>query len=318
MGTYKVPQNVEAEDKILGPLSLKQFIYALIGLAWGFITFALFREVIILWVLIGVPPAIFLLALGLYQKEDQSLETFIIAIFQFGMRPKKRLWHKEPIAEVFHLEPPPPKPEMAHRDPREVRGQLQRLAELVDTRGWSAKQPELQEAGNEAPAIDLMDRIGGSSLAPQAVPSFGSAGGVAMPITQVSVIQNPTTPPIAEPAVAEPAISDADDMLAETGQNSQALNALIENSVKSIRAEAVERMKQPSLAPAVAPVQPPTSTQSSTSGLTAPLSGDILKLATEGGDLTVAQLAAQAHRKQDLAEGQTVQIRNGNTTNTTS
>lgn len=314
MGTYKVPQNVEAEDKILGPLSLKQFIYALIGLAWGFITFALFREVIILWVLIGVPPAIFLLALGLYQKEDQSLETFIIAMFQFAMRPKKRLWHKEPIAEVFHLEPPPPKPEMAHRDPREVRGQLQRLAELVDTRGWSAKQPELQEVGNEAPVIDLMDRIGGGTLAPQAVPSFGGVSAT----TAAPITPTPITPTIAEPAAAEPAISDADDMLAETGQNSQNLNALIENSVKSIRAEAVERMKQPSSAPATAPAQAPTTAQSSTSGLTAPLSGDILKLATEGGDLTVAQLAAQAHRKQDLAEGQTVHIRNGNTTTTTS
>ena len=48
MGTYKVPQNVEAEDKILGPLSLKQFIYALIGLGWGFLTFAILKSVLLL------------------------------------------------------------------------------------------------------------------------------------------------------------------------------------------------------------------------------------------------------------------------------
>ena len=35
MGQYKVPQNVEAEDKILGPLTFKQFIYALMGFGWA-------------------------------------------------------------------------------------------------------------------------------------------------------------------------------------------------------------------------------------------------------------------------------------------
>lgn len=315
MGTYKVPQNVESEDKILGPLSLKQFIYALIGLAWGFLTFALFQKFIILWILIGIPPALFLLALGLYQKEDQPLETFVIAIFQFALRPKVRLWQKEPIAEVFHLEPPPPKPGIAQRDPREVQGQLQQLAQLVDTRGWSAKQPELQEEGDEAPVIDLMDRIGAGVLAPQPMPAM--AGAV---VTAPQVV---TTPGAAIPnqtvAVPAPVITEADDMLAETGQKSQNLNTLIENSVKSMRAEAMERMKQPG-SKAAAPASPQTTsaTQSSTSGLTAPLSGDILKLATEGEGLTVAQIAAQAHRKQDLAEGQTVQVRNGNTTTTTS
>ncbi|TAK89092.1 PrgI family protein [Patescibacteria group bacterium] len=314
MGTYKVPQNVEAEDKILGPLSLKQFIYALIGLAWGFLTFALFRQVIVLWVLIGIPPALFLLALGLYQKEDQPLETFVIAIFQFLVRPKTRLWHKEPIAEVFRLEPPPPKAEIAHRDPREVRGQLQRLAELVDTRGWSAKQPELQEAGDEAPVIDLMDRIGAGALVPQQTPSLGGAA-VLTPAPAGMVAAPATTDAPAAPNPGDPGITEEDDILAEGGQVSQNLNTLIQNSVKSMRAEAVERMKKPTAPVAAKKVSPTTP---STSGLTAPLSGDILKLATEGGDLTVAQIAAQAHRKQDLVEGQTVQVRNGNTTTTTS
>ena len=37
MGQYKVPQNVETEDKILGPLSVKQFIYVIIALMWAFL-----------------------------------------------------------------------------------------------------------------------------------------------------------------------------------------------------------------------------------------------------------------------------------------
>ncbi len=38
MAVYKVPQDVEAEDKLLGPFSMRQFIYLIIaamGIAIG-------------------------------------------------------------------------------------------------------------------------------------------------------------------------------------------------------------------------------------------------------------------------------------------
>ena len=40
MAQYKVPQDVEADDKLLGPLNFRQFIYlliaaALLALAWA-------------------------------------------------------------------------------------------------------------------------------------------------------------------------------------------------------------------------------------------------------------------------------------------
>ncbi len=31
MATYKIPQNVEAEDKLIGPFSFKQFIFLILG-----------------------------------------------------------------------------------------------------------------------------------------------------------------------------------------------------------------------------------------------------------------------------------------------
>jgi hypothetical protein len=298
MGTYKVPQNVEAEDKILGPLSIKQFIYAIIGLGYGFLTFAILKSLVVIWILVGVPPMLFLLALGLYQKEDQPLETYVVAVAQFIMRPKSRMWHKEPIAEVFRVEPPPPKVEPVRRDPGEVRSQLQQLAELVDTRGWSAKEPELQEPEQTA-VIDLQDRIGAESLQQQQVPVLGQA-------TQV------------------PEVTQEDDMLAEHTVAAQNLNVLIENTVKSVRQEALEKMRTTPTTAAARPVAKgaaqaitttPTATAAATSITTAMTglpSGDILKLAAEGGDLTVAQIAAQAHKQQTLVEGQAVDIRDAN------
>ena len=39
MATHKVPQDVEAEDKLVGFLSLKQFIFVIFGIAFGWLTF---------------------------------------------------------------------------------------------------------------------------------------------------------------------------------------------------------------------------------------------------------------------------------------
>jgi hypothetical protein len=343
MGQYKVPQNVEAEDKILGPLSLKQFIYAVIGVGYGFLTFAIFQKIILIWILVGLPPMLFLLALGLYQREDQPLETYFVAVLQFFTRPRHRLWEKEPIAEVFHLQPPPPKPEEHRRDPNEVRSQLDRLADLVDSRGWSVKEETAQPGpggAESAQVIDLADRLGGASISAQAASNTSEA-------------------------------STAEDILDASNQNAQNLNVLIENSVKSLREEAMAKMRAtagaPSpkpgatvSAPAVVavpqphelppPVKPaasaPTAPKSeivnqkaaktaphtkstprvatsehrassekrsetqSVTGMTPENSTDILKVASEGEGLTVAQIAAQAKRlQQQLAEGQTVNVR---------
>ncbi len=316
MGTYKVPQNVEAEDKILGPLSMKQFIYAMIGVGYGLLTFAILHALsIVLWAIVGLPPMLALLGLGLYQREDQPLETFVVAIADFFVRPRKRLWQKEPISEVFRLQPPPPKPEEAMRDPRQVRSQLAELADLVDTRGWSVKQPELQEP-DEQPVVDLQDRIGAEVLGAP------------------------------ELTAALPEVSEDDDILSGQTSAARGLNTLIENTVQSVREEALEKMRTkkvaaiaPAPAKATAPSSPaipaptPTSAPASLAGVTAVAdqiaaakakpatepsvsvstpapSGDILKLATEGGDLTVAQIAAQARRYYTpLDEGQTVSLR---------
>jgi hypothetical protein len=284
MGQYKVPQNVESEDKILGPLSLKQFIYAIIGLGYGFLTFAIFQQVILIWIIVGLPPMLFMLALGLYQREDQPLETYVLAVAQYFARPKVRFWQKEPIAEVFKVEPTPPKPQLKRRDPREVRSQLSQLANLVDTRGWETKQPEVQEP-DEQPVVDLADRLGAEILqlqptSPVALPSTENTAGATI-------------------APAMPEINQDDDIL--DGQNSKAqdLNILIENTAKSVRHEALQKMD--------------SKPAPSTTAMTAAPSGDILKLATEGGDLTVAQIASQAHKQQTLAEGQSVTLSNANT-----
>ena len=278
MGQYKVPQNVEAEDKILGPLSLKQFIYAVIGVGYGLLTFAIFQKLIVVWLIVGLPPMLLFLAVGLYQKDDQPFELYVVAMLSYWFKPRHRTWEKEPIAEVFRLDPPPPKPEQVVRDPREVRGQLNQLAQVIDTRGWAAKNPELQEP-TEQPVIDLQDRL--------------SAG---------TLLEDQTL-------AAPPEVTLQDDILdTKNNQRAQDVGVLIENSVKNVRQEMMQKMLEKTNAVAMGLDTP--AANKTTTAMTAPASSDIVKIALESGDLTVSQLAAKADRqKQQLAEGEAISLR---------
>ena len=91
MAQYKVPQDVEAEDKLLGPFTFRQFIYLLIAAAgiagaWGL--FQLFP----LLALIPLPFVFFFGVLALPLKKDQPMETYLAAIISFYFKPNRRIW----------------------------------------------------------------------------------------------------------------------------------------------------------------------------------------------------------------------------------
>lgn len=142
MGQYKVPQNVEAEDKILGPLTFRQFIYALIGVGWALISFAIFRPIPAIMILVGFPPAMLFLLLAFYTRDGQNFEQLLIAMVGYFAAPHRRLWVKEDLIETFHVEPTKPAKEITQRDPAEVRSELEKLATLIDSRGWNRPPDE--------------------------------------------------------------------------------------------------------------------------------------------------------------------------------
>ncbi len=172
MGQYKVPQNVEAEDKIIGPLTLKQFIYCLIGVAWFGLCFALLRSVMPLMIAVAAPVTLIFLLLGLYQKDGQNFEQLLIALTSFLAQPRRRVWEKEQVAETFHIEPTKMVAvEQSQRNPAEIRSELDRLASLVDARGHNpihdrtagdrlvAPQPVIPQKGHVAEPVDMTDMM---------------------------------------------------------------------------------------------------------------------------------------------------------------
>jgi hypothetical protein len=164
MGQYKVPQNVEAEDKILGPLTFKQFIYGLIGFGWAAISFALFRWIPPVLIVVGFPPTLLFLLLAFYTRDGQNFEQILIALAGFFASSRKRLWVKENVAETFHVEPTKRAQEQTQRDPVKTKSELEKLASLIDSRGWN--KPVEADANTILPVTPHEDRM----VAPPATP----------------------------------------------------------------------------------------------------------------------------------------------------
>jgi hypothetical protein len=140
MATYKVPQDVEAEDKLLGPLSFRQFIYA--GISLGGIAMAFFMfQVFPLLAMIPLPIILLFGALALPLRKDQPMETYLLALLRFYLKPKLRLWN--PDGTITYVEITVPKLVEQHLI-KDISGQtaqerLDYLARVMDTRGWALK-----------------------------------------------------------------------------------------------------------------------------------------------------------------------------------
>ena len=137
---YKVPQDVEAEDKLLGPFSFRQFIFLIIAVVSLGAAYILARILLPLG-LIPVPIALFFGALALPLRKDQPMEVYLAAVISFMLKPKKRLWQPDGIE--YLVEVTAPKTEETTRrnnyDQEEVQRRLSYLANLVDSRGWSIR-----------------------------------------------------------------------------------------------------------------------------------------------------------------------------------
>lgn len=89
---YQVPQFLEVEDKIFGPLTLKQFLYAGAGAAMGFIIWSTFPKFLAL--LIGIPVVVLFFGLAFWQVNNRPLSIAIEHGLKYFFSPKLYLWKK--------------------------------------------------------------------------------------------------------------------------------------------------------------------------------------------------------------------------------
>ena len=91
---FKVPQNIDMEDKIIGPLTLTQFFYLLFG---GVIIYTLFGKLAItgypflFWIL-AIPIGSFSFAMAFVKIQDRPFPSFFFAMIKFITTPRARSW----------------------------------------------------------------------------------------------------------------------------------------------------------------------------------------------------------------------------------
>ncbi|MDP4038679.1 MAG: PrgI family protein [bacterium] len=277
MAQYKVPQNVESEDKILGPLSLRQFIYVIIGIMWAALMWAIFRQVIVLAVVFALPVTGLFLLLGFGKKEEQSFENYFIALIRFRFVPRGRIWMKDEKVETSIVQGVPKVEEVRPtRSAKEVKGQLSRLALVLDTHGYVNKsQSNLQLADESNLASALSSRVANPELISQEI--LG----------------------------ARVVVPEADVMDLEKNQRAVTVAQLLQQAGDNVRSAALEEMQQALVSPQPAS---PEASQVRTTGQpqtqpSAPVSqplgqNAILKTVTVNPNLTVAQIANRADQAQ--------------------
>jgi hypothetical protein len=148
MAVYKVIQDVEAEDKLLGPLTLKGFIYAVIAVTCAYINFRLLLiGSPIKWALLPVflIPMLLFGVLASPLGKEQPTEVWLLSRLRFFLKPRLRTWDQEGLEQHVTITVPKKLDEHLTKDlsQTEVKSRLKTLASTLDTRGWAIKNVDL-------------------------------------------------------------------------------------------------------------------------------------------------------------------------------
>lgn len=204
MATYKVLQDIEAEDKFLGPLTLKQFIFAAIAIVSLYLCFIFLTKGV--WVLVfPFVPVIFVTGfLAFPWGRDQPTEVWLLAKIRFFFKPRKRIWDQAGLQELVKITAPKVLEKVLVNDLNqgEVRSRLKALADTIDSRGWAVKNVNVNMFAQPAygtVAAGTTDRLIDLSALPQQVSNL-----------DLGTADDMFTSPLASQVAAQIAQSDQD------------------------------------------------------------------------------------------------------------
>lgn len=229
MAVYKVIQDVEAEDKILGPLTLRQFIYAGITVILLYLSYFVTSKGLAFMVILFLPPAF---AFGFFAfpwGRDQPTEVWALAKIRFLFKPRRRIWDQSGAKELVTVTAPKRVEEITSNQlsQTEVKSRLRALADTIDSRGWVVK-------------------TGGQQFGTQA---FGQPQATSDRLLEVN--QTSTQPTIVTDVQA------SDDMMDEKANpRAQRVDSMISANAQAHRQKLLEQLKRPE-PPSTQRPQPP-------------------------------------------------------------
>ena len=310
MAEYKVAQDVEAEDKLIGPFSFRQFIYLIIAavavaLAWGL------GQIFIGLAIIPLPVIIFFTVLALPLRKDQPMEIYVAAIISYRLKPHKRVWSPDGIESLIEITVPKAVDEHLTKDLSQIETEkrLSYLADIADTKGWSIRHTTeptpnssmvsdqyyaaqqtvgmLDEDGSVARKFDAMISRADQERHDRIIQNMYYQAQTQAPTPQPTTNQTP--PPQA------PQVFDNDDIGDTAAQNDEHLPKF--NPYPTIHQSVIQPTSQQSNITANSPIQ-----ASATAA-----SDDIISLANNSG-LSIAALQHEVDRVKQKKEDSEVFI----------
>jgi hypothetical protein len=132
---FSVPQFIEVEDKIIGPLTLRQFLYFLAAGGVVFLFYMFFTLPIM--IILSVPIILFAIALAFYKPNGRPFQVLLFAMFRFFTRPRLYKWKRVPELAPKVIKSVTRKEEEKDRGKiKEVtESRLKQLAWVLDTAG---------------------------------------------------------------------------------------------------------------------------------------------------------------------------------------
>lgn len=318
MATYKVIQDIEAEDKFIGPLTLKQFVFAAIGTVFSYLCF--FVIVRGLWpvAIVFAPVTLFGFFMAIPWSKDQPTDLWVLAKIRFKIKPKTRVWDQAGKQDLVTITAPKRIEKVFTKDlsETEVQSRLKTLADTMNTRGWAVKHVGLSNVTRTDEAADrlLPTPIPVGSRAP-----LDNEASDILENTQVDVLINESEK--TRKADLQNKIEQARNMAKAVEQQEQ--KVVPEDDTYSLSEELKQRKKVGSLSTSkMQRFQPKAQTNKSDavkkanktektvkktdadktiSEVTEPLRPDIISLA-HNNDLNVATLARQAKKDDESQE----------------
>jgi hypothetical protein len=177
MAVYKVIQDIESEDKIVGFLTLKMFVYALISGALVYINIRFLMAGILgplrfVFVFILFWPMLLFGVLAAPLSREQSTEVWILAHVRFYLKPRLRIWNQSGVLELVTVTVPKKIERQLTKNltQTEVRSRLKALATTLDSRGWAVRNVAVNLNANPS-YLDIVepesDRLAAGSNLPQ-------------------------------------------------------------------------------------------------------------------------------------------------------
>ena len=137
---FAVPQFTEVEDKLIGPLTLKQFLILLAAGGFDLFLYSIFK-ISLLFFLLALPVAILGIAMAFGSFNGRPFFTYTYAFLSFIFKPKSRVFSREiPIVTVMKTDKKP-EPIIANKTEEEPdASRLKKLAYMLDQKTVEEKE----------------------------------------------------------------------------------------------------------------------------------------------------------------------------------